>query len=640
MAHSSHALLGKRTRPSNSEEVDDGDEEGGGGGGGAAGEFSSISSPRDVRRLLSLLTKALDHNTLMRSKFGSEPSKFLESELALNDVLEQAKVIAAHVTYYHVLVEENAVATIATLLAHENSDVAAQAVAVLREWLDDPLAGVPDNEVEEATKAAMSLADAVVANLAEDLCRSLLRWDENEDVEKQAVSDTLGAVEALVELRGAAAANACMLERSGALATFLLSKLHGGEQAAKRAAQGRSAVEAALAASKARDDPESARAEEAEHAAASIAEPNAVAAADLLSQLLVASTSARGNAGLWHSAEGGAAVSKLAKLTQRTFHSRLDALLSFLAPFMHPSAANVLGKVANGDALETARCALESLCTLAMEPTHAAHLVSELEALELLVSVLKAEPDLRLVSLRAITFILSALTNPSDACSRFVESAGLKPLFNMLMGKLPLLSPSTAARTKPGAQRRAEKECAERCVSVIAALLEGLSLALTSGDDGAAAAAREAQLACKERVLGKLLEGNCAKLDRVLDIFARYHSSVRAAEAHLPGAGEGDEVLLMRRFDAGLDALRACASVLSHAYCTGDDRLIGRIVTRLGGDGSSSPAMGDVVAVVAEWATELMASMRTSGASSSLVVEARVRLLLACIAQMESKPSS
>lgn len=50
-------------------------------------------------------------------------TRFMESELDLNDIIQEMHVIATMPDLYHLLVELNAVHSLLGLLSHENSDI-------------------------------------------------------------------------------------------------------------------------------------------------------------------------------------------------------------------------------------------------------------------------------------------------------------------------------------------------------------------------------------------------------------------------------------------------------------------------------------------------------------------------------------
>lgn len=55
-------------------------------------------------------------------------TRFMESELDLNDIIQEMHVIATMPDLYHLLVELNAVHSLLGLLSHENSDILSVAI--------------------------------------------------------------------------------------------------------------------------------------------------------------------------------------------------------------------------------------------------------------------------------------------------------------------------------------------------------------------------------------------------------------------------------------------------------------------------------------------------------------------------------
>lgn len=56
------------------------------------------------------------------------PYRFMESELDLNDIIQEMHVITTIPELYHLLVELNAVHSLLGLLSHENTDILANKV--------------------------------------------------------------------------------------------------------------------------------------------------------------------------------------------------------------------------------------------------------------------------------------------------------------------------------------------------------------------------------------------------------------------------------------------------------------------------------------------------------------------------------
>ncbi len=87
------------------------------------------------RMLLSFEMKVLK-NQEMGIKFPDLPEKFMESELELNDEIQQLHVIATVPEYYVFLIEVNVIQTLVGLLSHDNSDLAIAVINLLQELTD------------------------------------------------------------------------------------------------------------------------------------------------------------------------------------------------------------------------------------------------------------------------------------------------------------------------------------------------------------------------------------------------------------------------------------------------------------------------------------------------------------------------
>ncbi|MEQ2233841.1 hypothetical protein ILYODFUR_025927 [Ilyodon furcidens] len=76
-----------------------------------------------VKKMILTFEKRSYKNQELRIKFPDNPEKFMESELDLNDIIQEMHVIATMPDLYHLLVELNAVHSLLGLLSHENTDI-------------------------------------------------------------------------------------------------------------------------------------------------------------------------------------------------------------------------------------------------------------------------------------------------------------------------------------------------------------------------------------------------------------------------------------------------------------------------------------------------------------------------------------
>ncbi|KAG5281633.1 hypothetical protein AALO_G00047030 [Alosa alosa] len=76
-----------------------------------------------VKKMILTFEKRSYKNQELRIKFPDNPEKFMETELDLNDILQEMHVIATMPDLYHLLVELNAIHSLLGLLSHENTDI-------------------------------------------------------------------------------------------------------------------------------------------------------------------------------------------------------------------------------------------------------------------------------------------------------------------------------------------------------------------------------------------------------------------------------------------------------------------------------------------------------------------------------------
>ncbi|MBN3279768.1 CTBL1 protein, partial [Polyodon spathula] len=144
-------------------------------------------------------------NQELRIKFPDNPEKFMESELDLNDIIQEMHVIATMPDLYHLLVELNAVHSFLGLLSHENTDIllflekrfysTIGVVDLLQELTDI-------DTLQESEEGAEVLIDALVeGQVVALLVQNMERLDEQVKEEADGVYNTLGIIENVAEFR-------------------------------------------------------------------------------------------------------------------------------------------------------------------------------------------------------------------------------------------------------------------------------------------------------------------------------------------------------------------------------------------------------------------------------------------------------
>mmetsp|Transcript_17465 Transcript_17465/g.26179 ORF Transcript_17465/g.26179 Transcript_17465/m.26179 type:complete len:589 (+) Transcript_17465:75-1841(+) len=157
-----------------------------------ADEIEDFDAAR-LRTLLSTFTKAIEKNVERRMKFPDEPNKFMDSEVKVNTLLQELHGLAANPELFPEFIRLKGIPPMIGLLSHENTDIAIEVVDLLKELTEPEIA----NESEGLYDL---LVDELVKNdMIKSLVINLERLDEKEDEDKQAVHNTLGIFENLME---------------------------------------------------------------------------------------------------------------------------------------------------------------------------------------------------------------------------------------------------------------------------------------------------------------------------------------------------------------------------------------------------------------------------------------------------------
>ncbi|TNN74601.1 Beta-catenin-like protein 1 [Liparis tanakae] len=148
-----------------------------------------------VKKMILTFEKRSYKNQELRIKFPDNPEKFMETELDLNDIIQEMHVIATMPDLYHLLVELNAVHSLLSLLSHENTDVAIAVVDLLQELTDI-------DTLQESDEGAEVLVDALLeGQVVALLVQNMERLDEQVKEEADGIYNTLAITENMSEFR-------------------------------------------------------------------------------------------------------------------------------------------------------------------------------------------------------------------------------------------------------------------------------------------------------------------------------------------------------------------------------------------------------------------------------------------------------
>uniref|UniRef100_A0A672J4Z9 Catenin, beta like 1 n=1 Tax=Salarias fasciatus TaxID=181472 RepID=A0A672J4Z9_SALFA len=150
-----------------------------------------------VKKMILTFEKRSYKNQELRIKFPDNPEKFMESELDLNDIIQEMHVIATMPDLYHLLVELNAVHSLLGLLSHENTDILSLPHPF---GLSGELTDI--DTLHESEEGAEVLIDALLeGQVVALLVQNMERLDEQVKEEADGIYNTLAIIENMAEFR-------------------------------------------------------------------------------------------------------------------------------------------------------------------------------------------------------------------------------------------------------------------------------------------------------------------------------------------------------------------------------------------------------------------------------------------------------
>lgn len=183
-----------------------------------------------LKKMLLNFEKKVYKNQEQRIKYPDLPEKFMESEIELNEIIQEMHVIATVPELYHILVDLNTVQSLLQLLSHENTDISIAVVDLIQEMTDV-------DTLNENDEAATAFTDVMVdGQIVAILVQNMERLDENNKEEADGVHNTLAIIENLLEYRPEMSSDAAqqgllqwLLRRIKAKMPFDANKLYASE---------------------------------------------------------------------------------------------------------------------------------------------------------------------------------------------------------------------------------------------------------------------------------------------------------------------------------------------------------------------------------------------------------------------------
>ncbi|KAK2863681.1 hypothetical protein FQN49_004101 [Arthroderma sp. PD_2] len=143
-----------------------------------------------LRRAALNFEKKISKNAELRVKFENDPQKFMASEADLDVDIKALSILSEHPRLYGEFAELGCVGSLVSLLTHENTDIAIDAIEILGELIDE------DVEAEENQWDALanSMLDSDVLEL---LSQNLARLDEDNEADRSGIYHILNVLESL-----------------------------------------------------------------------------------------------------------------------------------------------------------------------------------------------------------------------------------------------------------------------------------------------------------------------------------------------------------------------------------------------------------------------------------------------------------
>jgi beta-catenin-like protein 1 len=143
-----------------------------------------------LRKLSLNFEKRISKNAELRAKYEEDPSKFMASEADLDADIKTLSILSEHPELYPEFARLGCVNSLVSLLAHENTDIAIDAIEIIAELIDEDVAAEPE-QWDSLVSAALEsdLLDLLVSNFS--------RFDESQESDRSGVYNSLSILESL-----------------------------------------------------------------------------------------------------------------------------------------------------------------------------------------------------------------------------------------------------------------------------------------------------------------------------------------------------------------------------------------------------------------------------------------------------------
>ncbi|KAF7543807.1 hypothetical protein G7Z17_g10441 [Cylindrodendrum hubeiense] len=150
-----------------------------------------------LRKTALNFEKRITKNAELRAKFEDHPQKFIGSEADLDADIKGLSLLSQHPDLYSDFVKTGCVASLVSLLAHENTDIAIDAIEIMGELTDEDVAA----EESQWNDLVDAMMDSDVLGL---LVSNFSRLNEDDESDRSGIYHALGVIENLCSRPSAA----------------------------------------------------------------------------------------------------------------------------------------------------------------------------------------------------------------------------------------------------------------------------------------------------------------------------------------------------------------------------------------------------------------------------------------------------
>ncbi|KAI4216461.1 MAG: hypothetical protein LQ351_000950 [Letrouitia transgressa] len=143
-----------------------------------------------VRKLALNFERKISKNSELRAKFEDDPQKFMSSEADLDTEVKALSLLSDHPDLYDEFVKLGCVRSLVSLLSHENTDIAIDAIEIINELTDEDV----EAEQQQWDSLVNAMLDVDLLNL---LFENISRLDESLESDRAGIYHILSVVENL-----------------------------------------------------------------------------------------------------------------------------------------------------------------------------------------------------------------------------------------------------------------------------------------------------------------------------------------------------------------------------------------------------------------------------------------------------------